>query len=290
MNKLFNKLFLTKQYFTIGIRKKGSNNPYNFLSASFDKWFADPMIAEYNSETYLFYESVSKDHGQIEVMKINDDCSIGKPVVILSGNSHYSYPFVFQYNNKWYMIPETSDVGKVCLYKANSFPYEWELIDVLLNEKAVDTTVFKFKNKFFLLTYLINLENEIVIPKAYELDLKSKSIVRELKWNNPNKLEVRGAGPVFSSNNVLYRPAQINKITSYGEGVMIYKIDNCSETYEEKEIYRYSTPKQKFKGKVITGMHTYTVSDNYEAIDVRLRDIDLFKMPKRIINIDNHHE
>lgn len=285
--KISQRLFLSNEYFTIALRFK--NDPYKdqkwrfFLNANKNRWFADPMIAVHNGKSYLFYEATEGMHGHIEVAEILDDCSLGECRVILSDNYHYSYPFVFCYNDEWYMIPESSDRSKVCLYKAVDFPYDWENVSVLLNEKAVDTTVFEFNGKYFMLTYMINGVNEIVIPKAYELDLENRRITRELKWEEPNGLCTRGAGPLYYIENRLYRPAQMNREHRYGDGIVIYEINQCDSCFSETKISEMRSISSKLKGRVITGMHTYTVSSDYEAVDIRIRDIDVLKIPKKIV-------
>ena len=287
--RLFDKFFSTNEYFTIALRNKSDsfeNQEWKFfMLANKNRWFADPMIAEDNGKAYLFFEATEGMHGHIEVAEILENCSHGSFTRILSGEGHYSYPFVFDWDRVWYMIPESSGCSEVCLYKSTNFPYDWEKICDLLNKKAVDTTVLEYENKLFLLTYIVNGINEIVIPKAYELDLNNRKIVRELRWIEPNGLRSRGAGPIFSIENKKYRPAQINREHAYGDGIVIYEIKRCDSCYEEKEQREMSMVTTKIKGKIITGMHTYTSSNHFEAIDVRVRDIDYFKSIKRLFKI-----
>lgn len=285
--KFLNKLFSSNEYFTIALRPKKNYTErrgwFFPLRAEKKRWFADPMIAEYKGKAYLFYEATDEMHGHIEVAEIQDDCVLGTIKTIFSDEFHYSYPFVFCFENEWYMIPETSDRSEVCLYRAMNFPYEWKKTSVLLRCKAVDTTVFEYERKHILLTYIINGANEKVIPRAYELDIKNHKIVKELDWKKYNGLRVRGAGPVFTLRERLFRPAQINREDRYGDGIAIYEIKQCGSKYSEELHTEMDMVTSKIRGKVATGMHTYTVSEHYEAIDIRVRDIDLLKPIKRIL-------
>ena len=127
-SSLYSKLFLTSYYFTIAIRKKpqkGIIESRRFkaeyvMPATRANWCADPMLIDYESKTYLFYEAVDGNHGRIEVAEINEDCTVGEPTVLLSGECHYSYPFVFSHDGEYYMIPESSAANEVRLYKAHT--------------------------------------------------------------------------------------------------------------------------------------------------------------------------
>ena len=62
MSSLFRKLFVTGEFFTIGIRKKripGILNDLRFvpeyiLPATGQKWAADPMLVDFEGKTFLF--------------------------------------------------------------------------------------------------------------------------------------------------------------------------------------------------------------------------------------------
>ena len=85
-------------------------------------------------------------------MTCTDDLSHwSDPVVVLEENFHLSYPYVFEESGNVYMIPETSDVGDIRLYKADnnmlsSFSLNRTLIhhDVTEGETGfADSSVYK---------------------------------------------------------------------------------------------------------------------------------------------------
>ena len=148
---LFERLFWTPNYFTIAIRKRDAHEapiwerkhfqPDYVMPATRDHWVADPMLAEDNGKTYIFYEAAHHGKGRIEVVELYDNGTTSQPAVALEREYHLSYPFVFKHGGEWYMIPESCAIHEVQLLKATHFPTDWEYVTTLLKENAVDSTV-----------------------------------------------------------------------------------------------------------------------------------------------------
>ena len=62
---------------------------------------------------------------KIENGKLNE---IGDAIV---EKFHLSYPFVFQINKKFYLIPDSSSNKDIRVYISNSFPLGWRLLKVI---------------------------------------------------------------------------------------------------------------------------------------------------------------
>src|SRR5690606_18902655 len=107
----------------------------------------------YQSKLYMFFEILDKSIGRgvIGLATSQDGEKWNYEKVVLKENFHLSYPYVFEHNNNFYMIPETCEAGKVILYKAKQFPYEWEETSTLLQGKYVDASVFQHENKWWML-------------------------------------------------------------------------------------------------------------------------------------------
>lgn len=292
MNTLIRKLFLRHSYFTIAIRRRTSGSiledpvfrPDHVLPAEVGEWSADPILAESDGRTWLFYEAVEKNRGRIEVAEVLPDCSLGSPTVLLRGDSHYSYPFVFQWKGIWYMIPESSEAGELRLYRADAFPMKWSLQEVLLRERAVDTTVYERGGSLFLLTFLSDGSSERVTPMAYTLDLQqSPAALRPLEWAQFDSLKVRGAGPVFSENGALYRPVQISRADRYGDAIAVYRLEDSLTAHAETPVRTLKTPSGKQGGVYVDGAHTYCRSSQFEAVDLRCGDFDFWKLPRKLL-------
>lgn len=292
---LFERLFWTPNYFTIAIRKRTAQEapiwerkqfmPDYVMPAARDYWMADPMLAEDNGKTYLFYEAAHHGRGRIEVVEIYDDGTTSQPKIALEREYHLSYPFVFRQNGEWYMIPESCAVHEVQLLKAKRFPAEWEYVTTLLKENAVDTTVQNIDGKLLLLTFIPKAGSEEVYPKAYWLDWADDMKLKEIPWPSFDTLKVRGAGKMISDGERYVRPAQLNQLTSYGDGVIFMEC-RCSDTaYEETEIGRLSAENLCVPGWKVDGLHTYAATERFEVIDVRCQLPDPFKILRRLLHL-----
>lgn len=287
---VFGKLFMGRYYFTIALREKHSyglldGKPFcakTVLPANKDNWSADPFLVDDEYRTWLFYEAVKGEKGRIEVAEIQDGCKLSKPTVILEDKCHYSYPLVFRADEQWYMIPESSASGEVRLYRATEFPYKWEQQEVLLRSCAVDTTVFFHDGCYWLLTFLKDDGTERVSPRAYKLSSWSAPKLCEVPWPDYDPLRVRGAGNVIHDGNKLLRPAQISRENRYGDGLAFFRAEP-GELYRETMEFEISQKDVKAAGKYIDGLHTYNSSARYEAIDIRCREADPFKLIKRLL-------
>ena len=290
--EVWKKLFYSPYFFTIAIRKKQDKSLLEDASfraefvvpATPKIWYADPILAEHNGKTFLFYEAVNHDHGRIEVAEVLTDCSLGKPTVILEDDCHYSYPFVFRWQGSWYMIPESSASNQVRLYRSVDFPTKWEMVTVLLQQQAVDTTVFEQDGQLFLLTYLLCPGSERVKPQAYKLTLGEQNQVTPIEWADYDELKCRGAGPIFRVGGKAIRPAQSSKEDRYGNSVLLYELRNCNQSYSEELKNELTPDRITAKGVWFDGLHTYAVSEHYEAIDIRCRAFDWLKTPRTIWN------
>lgn len=289
---IVSRLFFGPYFFTIALRERSprgilDGRPFRaqyILPAAKDDWAADPMLADDGDRTWLFYEAVKNNKGRIEVAEVLEGCRLSEPTVILEDSCHYSYPFVFRADGTWYMIPESSAAGEVRLYRAVSFPYRWEVQTVLLRERAVDTTVFESGGDWLLLTFLPDDGSERVTPRAYTLNDWCDPKLREIPWTDFDPLRVRGAGPAFSYGGRLLRPAQISRDQRYGDGVVFYGID-LSGGYRETPEHEISEKDLRVRGCFADGLHTYCAGERYEAVDVRRRAAEPFKVLKRLFRM-----
>ena len=286
---IIRKLFVSDNYFTIAIKHKSNNilqsrcfYAQNTVPANREKWCADPFLAQDGAQTFLFYEKVRDDLGSIAVSEVLDDCTLSEPTILFSDDSHYSYPYIFRMDGDWYMIPETSSLNEVSLYMANPFPFRWEKKAVLLHEPAVDTTVFQWKDTWYLLTFLTDPRTERVTPYAYRMEGIELS---PMVWENYDPLCVRGAGRPFLYKDCLYRPVQVSTDQHYGNSVAFVRIQIDGNTYKESLEYDLLPNVVKAEGQFFDGLHTYNSSERFEVIDIRCGKINWRKPFLRIQNI-----
>lgn len=201
-----------------------------------DRFWADPCVVHNNGKYFIFLEELiykqNNGRAHIAVMEMDEKGNYKDPTVILKRDYHLSYPFVFEYKQTWYMIPETMDNKTIELYKCRSFPNEWEFVmNLKENIEAVDTTIFEKDGKVWMFTNV--KENDGASPHD-ELFLFYADDLLTNEWkshpNNPIVSDVksaRPAGALFFYNNKLYRPSQ-DCSRRYGYSTVINEVIELS--------------------------------------------------------------
>jgi hypothetical protein len=241
--------------------------------------WADPFPIKFNDELYLFAEQKkSTKNGEIICFKYESDLKtfVNKGVV-LSQPFHLSYPFVFKYDDKYFMIPESGSINKIILYESKSFPFDWAQKRVLIeNITAYDATLYQHKGIWYLFATVktnpgISANEQLFI--YYTEDL----IHGEWKSHrrNPVKHDVRGARPagkIFEYNERILRPGQIASY-KYGFGIQFYEIILLSpEDYQEVEI----GDMKPFWSKNLLATHTFNYMPGLSVIDFQRRKSRFF--------------
>jgi len=120
---------------------------------------ADPFMLDVDHAWYMFFEvwNQQTNKGEIGLAVSNDGYRWSYQQIVLRESFHLSYPYVFRWEKRVYMIPETHRADSVRLYKAAPFPDRWELVATLLTAKHLDTgnrfsdaSVFFFKERWWL--------------------------------------------------------------------------------------------------------------------------------------------
>ena len=277
-NKLF-KHFIFNQWILLfkvseNYKTKDYSKEYSRITPPKDRIWADPFIYNNNGKYFVFIEEmlIKQNKGFISVMELSINGTFSKPTPIIENEYHMSYPFLFEDNDHLYMIPETGSNKTIELYKCVDFPYKWEFLKVLLEgEKAVDTTVLKYNNKYWIFT---NIKEVLGASAHEELFLYYTDDIINGKWNahpkNPIVSDVRYARPagnIFVKDNKLYRPAQ-NCSKRYGYGINIQEIISLNENeYEEKNVDSISPN----WASDLLGTHTINHCEGITIIDALIK-------------------
>ncbi len=256
----------------------------NSLSTSFssfqkilppkDRFWADPFIIHLDNIYYIFIEEFlySENKGHISFFTIDESGVFSKPEIILKKSYHLSYPFIFQYDNEFFMIPETSANNSIELYRCKNFPTEWVFEkNIMQNVAGIDSTIFFKNNKWWLFTNLI--ENNGA-SSWDELFLFYSDSPLSDNWiphrKNPIISDVRSArsaGNFFKKNNSIIRPSQ-NSSKNYGYGLVFNEIENIDEETYDELIIQNILPDWN---KLITGIHTFNHVNGLTIIDGKIK-------------------
>ncbi len=114
---------------------------------------ADPFMVRVHSAWHMFFEVMNHQTGKGEIgLAISEDGMQWKyRQIVLTEPFHLSYPYVFEWMNDYYMIPETNEAGSIRLYKAKKFPVEWSLVKLLLSgARFSDSSIVRHADKWWL--------------------------------------------------------------------------------------------------------------------------------------------
>jgi hypothetical protein len=234
------------------------------------KFWADPHVIRANGSYFIFIEEFicTEGKGHISVIELDDLGNWKAPVKVLEKDYHLSYPFIFEWEDKYYMVPESRANKTIDLYECVEFPYKWNFKQCLMdNISAVDTTLFHYRNKWWLFSAIA--ENEAAAPNV-ELFLYFTDNLFSGDWKahpqNPIISDVksaRPAGDLFIKDGKLYRPSQDCSKT-YGYGFDLNEVVILSETeYSERKTISI----RPNWDKKIRGTHTYANCNNLTIID-----------------------
>ena len=273
------KLRIFAESWNVAYRKKQKGvpldrleEPFIVIRNSFRYWAADPFLFEKDGDTYIFAELYDYilARGVIGYLKLNAD----KPrwIPIIRERHHLSFPFIYEFNNEIFILPESIESKTLYQYRAVGFPDHWEKEEALLtNVRLVDTTPIKENDYKKALTYDIDDES------LKYIDFSTKKI--ELLYSDPDGRK-RPAGYINAKEGL--RIAQKSE-EDYGKGLILYQFDYSREQkYTESEMKIVSPQDVILSPKIyLDGMHTYNQSDHYEVIDIKTRRFNILNLGVR---------
>jgi hypothetical protein len=202
---------------------------------------------------------------------------IGQPVRALDRPYHLSYPFVFEWEDQIYMLPETEKHRTVELYRAEDFPTRWTLDRVLLSDlRAVDATLAEIDGRWWMFVNVAESEEASLDDELHLYHADSPLGPWMPHTWNPVKSDVRCARPAgrpFNFGGAWYRPSQ-DCSGRYGAAIVVNRITRLDETsYAEQAVSRLLPAWRQ--GLVAT--HTVNAAGGLTVIDAqRLR----WRMPR----------
>ena len=237
-------------------------------------YYADPFPYLYKENFYLFVEDFNYYNKRGAICCLQVDASSGNIVKkreIFKNDTHYSYPLILSENNNFYIIPETSSLKELSLYKAVDFPEIWEKEKILLrNKDVIDATLFYYENYY----WIFYTTRSKIHPQDSELHIAfSSNLQSSFKEHPANPVKVdssssRPAGNIFIHKNKLYRPAQ-DCSRNYGENIVVNEIITLNKTeYIEKQVSKVSMKNHPYYKD---GIHTVNFAGEYMVFDAKKR-------------------
>jgi hypothetical protein len=154
--------------------------------------------------------------------------------IVVDADYDLAYPYVFQWEGEYYMIPEPHGIPSVPLYRATRFPDQWVYEgDLLSGEILISSTIFRHGGMWWM--FAVNKGNE-TLRLFYATQLKGKwtehpqSPVVEKDLNT-----ARPAGRPFVYKRQLYRVGQ-DCAPTYGNKVHAFRITALSTSKYAEEM------------------------------------------------------
>ena len=199
------------------------------------EFWADPFLIEHQGRLYCFFENCTyaRDRGQISVAEVTEQ-GLGDVRDALVTDYHLSFPFVFAHEGEIYMIPETSEAGRIEVWRAAQFPTQWvRFATALEGHSPADTTLYRDQaGTWWMFSNLARDASEDHCSELHVFRVDGPTLrVIEPHPLNPvvrDSRSARNGGRVFRRGGELYRIAQNNIHGIYGYGFSIQRIDRLS--------------------------------------------------------------
>lgn len=225
------------------------------------EFVSDPFMVKDLDIWYMFFEVMDaiESKGDIGLAESRDGLHWQYRQIVLSEPFHLSYPYVFQWGNDYYMVPETSSASSIRLYRAVEFPLKWSFVADLVCGNFSDPSIFRYNDQWWMFTAgdtegsfktdILRLYHSVDLLGPWEEHPRSP-IVK----NNPHI--ARPAGRVLVLDDRIIRYAQ-DDYGIYGNKVRAFEITKLSVLeYEEKEVHESPVLKAAGRGWNKDGMHT----------------------------------
>jgi hypothetical protein len=116
---------------------------------------ADPFMLKVAGRWHMFFEVMNslRHKGEIGLATSDNGVDWQYQKIVLAEPFHLSYPYVFEWEGDFYLIPEACEGGGIRLYKAAEFPFRWSCVGKLLEEGPyLDSSIFRFQDRWWLYT------------------------------------------------------------------------------------------------------------------------------------------
>lgn len=235
-----------------------------------DRFWADPHIVREGDRYYVFVEEYlfAVRKGRIAVLVVDDYGHCVEKAPVLERPYHLSYPCVFEWNENYYMVPESSANRTIELYECEEFPYRWRFrMNLMEGVLAVDTTLMHHSGRWWLFSGMADAPTSLPYAKLF-LYFADNPITNKWQAHPRNPLVSDGmvgrpAGGVWAEQDILLRPSQ-DCSQRYGHGFDLHKILTLSCTeYAERKVM---SVRPDWDARVL-GTHTFARAGRLTVID-----------------------
>jgi hypothetical protein len=243
--------FVTKrEQWTIGIFRGRTpfnyTHPLNWLNPIFKaedvtdvpaKFVADPFLIKEGNTWYLFFEVYNNNtnQGDLAVASSTNTWKWNYEGILLDEPFHLSYPYVFKWENDYYLIPESFEKNSIRLYKADSFPQKWSYVQTLVQGKDfVDNSIVYYNDRWWLFASTTSNDTLYLFHADHLLGLWTEHPESPIVAGN-NHIS-RPSGRLLVYEDQLYRFTMDVDPPSGTHQVLALKITDISSTSYSEEL------------------------------------------------------
>lgn len=248
--------------------------PFRFrrLTPPPDRFWADPFPVRHDGRDCILFEEFlhRTGKGHISLLELGDHGPNGDPVRVLERDYHLSYPFAFEYRGEHFLMPEAAARGRVEVWRATRFPFEWTLEhEMLAGLPLRDATIAEIDGRWWLFAAASEPGNDSC-DNLFLFSAASPFGPWSAHRRNPVVSDVRRARPagrLFCRGGRWYRPAQDGS-RGYGSGITIQRLDRLDDDrFEETPVTRLDPCWHPD----VVGIHTVNAIDGLTVVDARRR-------------------
>lgn len=229
------------------------------------RFAADPFGIEVGGRTHVLFEDFDQRRGRgvIATASVGTAGDWSEPETVLDTGSHASYPYTFEADGETWMIPETSDLAEVRLYRAAEFPRRWEPEAALLRDVHVsDATVIRHDDRWWMFGTSRGRGVDEALRVWHAPRLTGPWEPHALDPVKIDAASARPGGTPFVDGGTLYRPAQDCSVR-YGGRLAINRVDVLDPKRFAEEPVRFVEPLAAFPD----GLHTLSAAGTTTLID-----------------------
>lgn len=236
------------------------------------RYLADPFGLWRGGRLHVFAEHFDyRDaRGRIASLTYDADLTLLDRRIVLAEPWHLSYPYVFEAEDAFWMLPESFESGGLWLYRASEFPHRWErAARIALDAIPLDATPC-FDGERWWLFYAPAYPEEARLTHLHA----SWSLSLQGPWHpsaaNPILVDARGARPggtPFQAGDAWHLPVQ-SCVGTYGAAIRVLRFDTLDvDRVEASVVSEWQAPvaAQPF----VDGCHTFSAAGPFTLIDVK---------------------
>lgn len=208
------------QKFVVGASNIIDYKSIDFVTEYKTEFLADPFLVIENDIFYIFFEHKGKGNADIALLTSRDGKAYQYKGIVLDEPFHLSFPQVFKYRGEFYMLPEAKQSENLILYRANNFPYDWEITDTLIHNKRLEDPALLLSDS---LNIISASDVSTLTQYLYTSDSLRGNWEEHSGYNRRRGNETRAGGSFFEYDNRWFLPLQNNN-KGYGTSLSLYEL------------------------------------------------------------------